>query len=121
METPVIVVAEVTGDYVAGSNVWYKIVSDMNLNSNKDSYGSYASKFDWENSYVYVPSAYFKKINTAKSGLKDVSDVYPYQGRDYQYSYYNDSNTLTPKVGLTTNDTMYYYDGGLLEVLVRNF
>ena len=34
METPVIVVAEVTGDYVAGSNVWYKIVSDMNLNSN---------------------------------------------------------------------------------------
>lgn len=115
METPVIVVAEVTGDYVAGSNVWYKIVSDMNLNSNKDSYGSYASKFDWENSYVYVPSAYFKKINTAKSGLKDVSDVYPYQGRDYQYSYYNDSNTLTPKVGLTTNDTMYYYDGGLLE------
>ena len=47
--------------------------------------------------------------------MKDVSDVYPYQGRDYQYSYYNDSNTLTPKVGLTTNDTMYYYDGGLLE------
>lgn len=114
-EIPVIITEEVTGDYVGGSNVWYKIVSDLNLNSNKDSYSSYAKYFDWDNSYVYVPSCYFTKINKAKDGLKDVSNVYPYQGSDYKYSYYNNGESLTPKVGKINKDTYYYYDGALSE------
>ena len=114
-EIPVIIVEEVTGDYVAGSNIWYKIISDMNLNSNKDSYGSYSEYFDWNNSYVYVPSSYFKKINQAKDGLKDVSDVYPYSGYDYKYSYYNNGEEITPQIGKVIRDTSYYYDGSLME------
>ena len=115
VEIPVIVVQEVVGETVNGSNIWYKIISDLNVNSNKDAYGSYAELYDWKNSYVYVPSSYFTKINKAKSGLKDVTDVYPYQGQDYKYSYYNNGEELTPKVGKSIRNTTYYYDGGLSE------
>lgn len=114
-EIPVIIEEEVTGTSVDGNNKWYKIVSDKNINSNKDSYGTYAEKFDWENSYAYVPAAYFKKINNAVSGIKSINDVYPHKGNDYRYSFYNDGNTLTPKVGKTNRETLYYYDGALTE------
>lgn len=114
-EIPVIIEEEVTGTSVGGSTKWYKIVSDKNINANKDPYGTYAEKFDWENSYAYVPAAYFKKINTPVSGLKSINDVYPHQGSDYSYSFYNDGNTIKPKVGLTRRNTNYYYDGALTE------
>lgn len=114
-EIPVIIEEEVTGTSVDGNNKWYKIVSDKNINSNKDSYGTYAEKFDWDNSYAYVPAAYFKKINTPVSGIKSINDVYPHQGNDYRYSFYNDGNSLTPKVGKTNRETSYYYDGALTE------
>lgn len=114
-EIPVIIEEEVTGTYVDGNNKWYKIVSDKNINANKDPYGTYAEKFDWDNSYVYVPAAYFKKINTPVSGIKNINDVYPHQGNDYRYNFYNDGNTITPKVGLTRRTTNYYYDGALTE------
>ena len=114
-EIPVIIEEEVTGTSVDGNNKWYKIVSDKNINANKDPYGTYAEKFDWENSYAYVPAAYFKKINTPVSGIKSVNDVYPHKGNDYTYNFYNDGNTITPKVGLTRRDTSYYYDGALTE------
>lgn len=114
-EIPVIIEEEVTGTSVDGNNKWYKIVSDKNINSNKDPYGTYAEKFDWDNSYAYVPAAYFKKINTPVSGIKSINDVYPHQGNDYSYSFYNNGNTLTPKVGKTNRETSYYYDGALTE------
>ncbi|MBP3799900.1 MAG: DUF5011 domain-containing protein [Bacilli bacterium] len=114
-EIPVIIEEEVTGTSVDGNNKWYKIVSDKNINSNKDPYGTYAEKFDWENSYAYVPAAYFKKVNNAVSGIKSINDVYPHKGNDYRYSFYNDGNTLTPKVGKTNRETLYYYDGALTE------
>ncbi|MBR4619218.1 MAG: DUF5011 domain-containing protein [Bacilli bacterium] len=114
-EIPVIILEEVTGDNVGGSNKWYKIVSDMNLDYNKNSYSFYAEKFDWDNSYVYVPSVYFKKINTAVNGIKSINDVFPHQGSTYKYSFYNDGVNLTPKVGKTIRKTDYYYDGGLTE------
>ncbi len=114
-EIPVIILEEVKGEKVGGSDIWYKIVSDMNLNSNKDSYSSYPEKFDWDNSYVYVPSCYFKKINTAVDGIKSFDDIYPYQENSYKYSFYNDGEKLTPKVGKVVRDTSYYYDGGLVE------
>ena len=114
-EIPVIIEQEVTGTTVDGNNKWYKIVSDKNINSNKDPYSTYAEKFDWENSYAYVPAAYFKKINNPVSGIKSINDVYPHQGNDYNYNFYNDGNTLTPKVGKTIRDTSYYYDGALTE------
>ena len=114
-EIPVIIEAEVTGTTVDGNNKWYKIVSDKNINSNKDPYSNYAEKFDWDNSYAYVPAAYFKKINNAVSGIKSINDIYPHQGNNYRYSFYNDGNNLTPKVGKTNRETAYYYDGALTE------
>ena len=114
-EIPVIILEEVKGDTVNGNNTWYKIISDMNLNSNKDSYSYYAEKFDWDNSYVYVPSSYFKKINTAKDGIKNMNDVFPHTGNNYTYSYYNNGSELTPKIGKIINNTPYYYDGALVE------
>ena len=114
-EIPVIIEEELTGTTVDGNNKWYKIVSDKNINSNKNPYGTYAEKFDWDNSYAYVPAAYFKKINTPVSGIKSINDIYPHQGNDYSYNFYNDGNTLTPKVAKTNRDTSYYYDGALTE------
>jgi len=114
-EIPIIILDEVNGDNVGGSNIWYKIVSDLNIDGNKNAYSTYPEKYDWNNSYVYVPSAYFKKINSAKNGIKSFDDVYPYQENTYKYSFYNDGEKLTPKVGKTVRDTSYYYDGGLIE------
>lgn len=114
-EIPIIILEEVKGDNVGGSNIWYKIVSDLNIDSNKNSYSKYPEKFDWDNSYVYVPSSYFKKINTARDGIKSFNDVYPYVENTYKYAFYNDGEKLTPKVGKSLRDTSYYYDGGLIE------
>lgn len=68
--TPIVIVEEVNGDKVLDSDVWYKIQADPTLDSNLEYIGSSTSnprvEYDWE-SYVYVPAAYFTKINDTKA------------------------------------------------------
>ncbi len=110
-EDALVIVGETTGESINGNTKWYKIVSDLNVNSNFSEITS--GNYNW-NSYAYVPAAYVKKINTSKDGYKSPNDVTEYTDKYYTYDLYDDNNTLSPKIGLSTVDANYYYDSALL-------
>ena len=66
----VAVVGEVEGPSVNGNNIWYKIQSDptldINLNYIGDSKSNPRINYLWNSSFVYVPAAYFLRINDTK-------------------------------------------------------
>lgn len=70
-DTPIVIVDEVEGDSVNGNKTWYKIMSDPMLDSSLEYTGSSKSNprvtYNWESNYVYVPAAYFTKINNTKA------------------------------------------------------
>lgn len=69
-DTPILIVDEVQGDEVLGNKTWYKIMSDPMLDSSLEYTGSSKTfprvTYNWNSNYVYVPAAYFTKINEAK-------------------------------------------------------
>jgi len=79
-DTPVIIVEEVQGDAVQGNTTWYKIMSDPMLDSALEYTGSSKSEprvtYNWNSNYVYVPAAYFTKINQVPA--KNPNDVLKY-------------------------------------------
>lgn len=107
MNVPVIILDEVEGVNYNGSNKWYKIVSDANLNNDRNSIKgcSYTNYYNW-NSFVYVHSSFIKKINTSynnKYNSNNLEDL-----KDYTYKEYSNGANYNPKVGLITNDTKIY-------------
>lgn len=76
-DTPIVIVEEVKGDSVNGNSTWYKIMSDPMLDSSLEYTGSSKSNprvtYNWDSNYVYVPAAYFTKINDATP--KNPNDV----------------------------------------------
>lgn len=118
---PIIIVGEVTGTSINGSNIWYKIISDETLDANgkKILYNAATMpEYRWgSNSYVYVHSSYFKKVNTV-SKLNDPNSVFEYPDSKYTYkTYYNASTkVLTPKIGMVTASTKVYYESALVTV-----
>lgn len=109
-EDALVIVGEKTGESVNGNTTWYKVVSDLNIDSNYNEITS--GDYNW-NSYVYVPAAYVKKINKGKNGYISPNDVTNYQDRDYEYDLYVENATLKPKVAKSIKDTNYYYDSAL--------
>lgn len=109
-EDALVIVGEKQGQSVYGNTTWYKIMSDFNLDSNFNIISS--GDYNW-NSYVYVPAAYVKKINTGKNGYIAPTSVPEYSDTNYTYDLYDAGNTFTPKVAITTKDTNYYYDSSL--------
>ena len=107
----VVIVDEVKGDYVNGSNIWYKLVSDLNIDSNKNEITS--GNYNW-NAYVYVPSNEIYKINKSKNGYKNPNSTIKYKNTNYEYDFYINNQELNPKVGITLNNIKYYYDSSLL-------
>lgn len=63
---PVIVLKEVTGSMVNGSNKWYKIQTDPVLNSSRTAIVQDYGNYDFNNNYGYVPASYFIKINQGR-------------------------------------------------------
>ncbi len=110
-----IILEEVQGDAVEGNTAWYKIMSDVNLDSNRNSIYPNDSRpyYQWENSYVYVPASYVSKINQAKDGLKTPNEVYAYQDKDYQYDIYTENGVQAPKVAIALKNASLYYDSTL--------
>lgn len=97
---------------------WYKVVSDLNIDANKNQITE--GPYDWENSYVYVPVSMVNKINEGKNGMISPEEVYHYADYDYSYEVYASSNVLhqsdttsAPKVAKLTNDVTFYYDAAL--------
>ena len=113
---PFVLIEEVHGETVGGSDIWYKIQSDTNVSDSgsiiSTSSSNYA-KYNWTG-YLYVHSSYFKKINTGKT-KEDGSYYSPMDVNKDINSYTITSNTnakntqYTPEVGLLSSDTDYYY------------
>ena len=105
-EDAVVIVGEVTSN----GEKWYKLVSDLNVNSNYD----YQSRNDYNwNAYVYVKANQVKKINKGKNGYVTPNSVTEYQDSNYSYNLLIDNKELSPKVGISTNNIPYYYDSSL--------
>jgi hypothetical protein len=121
---PVVILEEVTGDVFEGSNVWYKIVSDANLNSNRTSINSTSwAPYNWD-SYVYVHSSLVTKINTGKNKVNNKYNspktIYEHKDTYYQYVSYASGATYTPVVGKIKANTNAYYESTLDKVVSDN-
>ena len=102
-----VILEEVKGDSVNGNTTWYKVVSDMNIDSNFNQIT--AGYYNW-NSYVYIPAAYVLKTNEGKNGYISPNEVTEYQDKYYTYDLHTVGGELKPKVALTVKDTKYHYD-----------
>lgn len=94
----------------------YKVMSDINIDSNGNKVGSksdYTKPYNWNTSYAYVRKSDVLKINQAKKGYKDPNSVTEYQDSKYTYDLFIENTVLKPKVGVLTTDTAYYYDSAL--------
>lgn len=109
-EDAVVIIGEKQGEAVEGNTTWYKVVSDLNIDSNFNEITS--GDYNWD-SYVYIPAAYVKKINQGKNGYISPNEVTEYQDKDYEYDLYVEETTLKPKVAKTIKQTEYYYDSAL--------
>ena len=109
-EDAVVIIGEKQGEAVEGNTTWYKVVSDLNIDSNFNEITS--GDYNW-GGYVYIPAAYVKKINQGKNGYISPNEVTEYQDKDYEYDLYVEETTLKPKVAKTIKQTEYYYDSAL--------
>lgn len=112
-EDALVIIGEKKGEAVNGNTTWYKVVSDLNIDSNFNEITS--GNYNW-NSYVYIPAAYVRKINKGKNGYISPNSVTEYIDKNYTYDLYDYENTLKPKVAKSTKDTNYYYDSSLQSV-----
>lgn len=110
IDFPMIIVGEENG--------FYKVVSDMNLDLNKNQLTD--GIYNWNDSYVYVPTSYVNKINQGKNGYVSPDAVYHYGDYDYTYEIYASSSSLyqadtlaAPKVARLVDDVNFYYDAAL--------
>ncbi len=109
-EDGLVIVGEVKGQNVNGNTTWYKVISDLNIDSNYNEITS--GDYNW-NSYVYVPASSVKKINKAKNGYLSVDDITEYKDKYYTYDLLVENTEFRPKVGISTKATPYYYDATL--------
>ena len=105
-----VIVEEVEGQEINGNKIWYKIVSDMNIDENFNQKTS--GYYNW-NSYVYVPASYVLKTNEGKNGYISPNDTTDYVDKNYSYDLFTENGALKPKVAVSTKDTTYHYDSAL--------
>ena len=100
----------IVGETTSNGEKWYKVVSDLNIDSNYNEISSGA--YNW-NGYVYVQASNIRKINNGKNGYISPNSVTEYANKNYEYNLYDAGNTFNPKVAISTKDTQYYYDSSL--------
>lgn len=112
---PVVILEEVQGDSVDGNTTWYKIMSDTNVDQNHNYINYTASpkqKYNWEQNYVYVPAAYFTKVNQTE--IKGPDSVTDYVEKYYTYETYMSGDVATPQVAkINQNNSKLYLDPSL--------
>lgn len=106
-----VILDEVEGEEVDGNTLWYKVVSDMNIDSNFNQLTT--GYYNWD-SYVYVPAAHVMKTNTGKNGYISPNEVTEYQDKYYTYDLHTSGGILYPEVAISVKDTSYYYDSTLI-------
>ena len=78
-----VVLGEVKGTTVSGSNVWYKIQLDTPLTSNRSSIDYSGTEYSFENSYGYIHSSLLSKNGyITDSGTDDDSSQITYKKGD---------------------------------------
>ncbi len=111
---PLVLIEEVEGTTVSGSNIWYKIQSESNINSSGKIVSSSSSfpKYNW-NGYLYVHSSNFMKINDAKNPDGSYNKPIDVKSETSTYESYLDKDK-TVKLGLVNQNIDYYYTSSLL-------
>jgi len=113
---PFILLEEVVGENYKGSNIWYKIQADPNVDNDGNNISSNSSLplYNWNGS-LYVPSSMFIKVNnTEKNNNKYNSPALLAKDIDkYTYKFYGTKSTMDYKVGYLIKDTNYYYSSTL--------
>lgn len=114
---PFILLEEVHGETVGGSDIWYKIQSDSNISSAGKLISSNSStwpEYNWDG-VVYVHSNYFMKINNAQKEdgtYNKPSDITKDVNNETITT--NASKTkYTPQVGIVDSDKDYFYTSTL--------
>ena len=115
---PFVLLAEVEGEEVNGNKIWYKILSDSNINSDGSLIPGNSStwpEYNWD-AVLYVHSSYFEKIN---EGKKEDNNYHTPQDIDKDVNTYKITTNATkteynPEVGLVNADKDYYYSSTLL-------
>lgn len=100
----------IVGEVTQNNQKWYKVISDLNLDSNYNEVSS--GDYNW-NSTVYVQASNVTKINQGKNGTISPNQVFEYQNKNYTYDLFIENAELKPRVAITTKDTPYYYDSSL--------
>ena len=109
-DVALVLLGEVEGEEVDGNKLWYKAVSDMNIDKNFNEITS--GYYNWD-SYVYIPAAHVYKINEGKNGYISPNDVPKHKDSNYTYDMHTESAVLKPKVAVSIKDSSYYYDPSL--------
>lgn len=82
-DSSVVVVLETTGPAVNGNTTWYQIMSDPDLRvsdleyTGEDSQANPYLEYHWNQMKVYVPAAYFTKVNIGTNSVVPVEPVDP--------------------------------------------
>ena len=101
----------IVGEETVNGEKWYRVVSDLNFDSNYNEIYE-AGNYNW-NAEVYVKASAIKKINQGKNGYISPNSVTQYQNKNYEYNLYTESGEFRPRVGYSTKQTNYYYDSSL--------
>ena len=116
---PFILVEEVHGETVSGSDIWYKIQSDSNVDNSGNlistSKNNWA-KYNWTG-YLYVHSSFFKKINTGKTneeGKYNSPESLQKDINNYEITTNADNSKYNPEVGIVNSDIDFYYTMNLM-------
>lgn len=127
----VAVFGEETGPSVNGDNIWYKIQSDptldFNLNYIGDSKSNPRINYLWTTSFVYVPRAYFTRINDIEYPI-----IVPDNNENNNNNENNSSNENNQepipeepkpepkKISAIVSDASYNYSNGIISGIKPN-
>ena len=100
----------IVDEVVVNNEKWYKVVSDLNIDSNYNEVSS--GNYNW-NGYVYIKANGIIKINNGKNGYISPNSVFEYQNKNYEYDLHVENNEFKPQVAISTKNTDYYYDSSL--------
>ena len=115
---PFVLLEEVEGENYKGSNIWYKIQADPNVDSNGNKISGNSSNppaYNW-NGALYVPSSMFIKVNNTEK----VNNKYHAPASvnketdDYTYTFCGTNTVTNYKIGYLIKDTDYYYSSTML-------
>lgn len=114
---PFVLLEEVHGETVNGSDIWYKLQSDLNIDNNGNRIAGNSSnppKYNW-NGVIYVHSSYFKKINSAPSqnGKYNSPALLQKDIDNFNLTFYGTKSTMDYKVGYLKENKDYYYSSTL--------